>query len=82
MNLNLLKRRFESFTGIGYNNSYVSSGLDRLGNFDGPYTQEKVQNLNKYIIANSNDRAKMFNNWFNMTIIKLRKVKIKLIICK
>ena len=63
--LNLLKRRFESFTGIGYNNSYVSSGLDRLGNFDGPYTQEKVQNLNNYIITNSNDRAKMFNNWQN-----------------
>ena len=37
--LNLLKRRFESFTGIGYNNSYVSSGLGRLGNFDDPYTQ-------------------------------------------
>ena len=47
------------------NNSYVSSGLDRLGNFDGPYTQEKVQNLNNYIITNSNDRAKMFNNWQN-----------------
>ena len=61
--LNLLKRRFESFTGIGYNNSYVSSGLDRLGNFDGPYTPEKVKNLNEYMLSNSNDRAKMFKNW-------------------
>lgn len=63
--LNLLKRRFESFTGIGYNNSYVSSGLGRLGNFDGPYTEEKVNNLNSFMAQNSNDRAKMFQNWQN-----------------
>lgn len=63
--LNLLKRRFESFTGIGYNNSYVSSGLERLGNFDGPYTQEKVNNLNAFMAQNSNDRSKMFQNWQN-----------------
>ncbi|MBP3502266.1 MAG: DEAD/DEAH box helicase family protein [Clostridia bacterium] len=63
--LNLLKRRFESFTGIGYNNSYVSSGLDRLGNFDGPYTEAKVNNLNSFMAQNSNDRSKMFQNWQN-----------------
>lgn len=61
--LNLLKRRFESFTGIGYNNSYVSSGISRLGNFEGPYTREKVSDLNNFMVQNSNDRSKMFQNW-------------------
>lgn len=63
--LKLLKRRFESFTGIGYNNSSVSSGLERIGNFDGIYSNERVKKINEYMISNSIDREKMFKNWQN-----------------
>ncbi|MBO5349537.1 MAG: DEAD/DEAH box helicase family protein [Clostridia bacterium] len=63
--LNLLKRRFKSFTGIGYCNSYVSNGLERLGNFASPFSAEKVNNLNSFMANTSNDRAKMFQNWQN-----------------
>lgn len=63
--LELLKRRFKSFTGVGYESSNVSSGIERLGNFVSPFSAEKVNNLNSFMQNVSNDRAKMFQIWQN-----------------
>lgn len=63
--LELLKRRFKSFTGVGYDNTNVSSGIERLGNFISPFTPEKIGNYNSFMEKVSNDRAKMYEIWQN-----------------
>ena len=61
--INLLKRRFQSFTGIGYEGTEVTSGIERLGNFEGEFSIERVKEINQKMEQTSNDREKMFNNW-------------------
>lgn len=63
--LNLLKRRFQSFTGIGYEGNEVTSGIERLGNFDGVFTNQRVDQINNQMEQTSNDRAGMFKRWEN-----------------
>lgn len=63
--INLLTRRFKSFTGVGYDNPNVSSGIERLGNFSAPFSEVKVNNYNAYMEKTSNDRNTMFNIWQN-----------------
>lgn len=63
--INLLKRRFQSFTGIGYQDTEVTSGLERLGDFEGEYSQDRVNIINESMEQFSNDREAMFNNWEN-----------------
>ena len=63
--LELLKRRFKSFTGVGYDNPNVTSGIERIGNFVSPFSQEKINNYNAFMERTSNDRQKMFNIWQN-----------------
>ncbi|MBR3133703.1 MAG: DEAD/DEAH box helicase family protein [Clostridia bacterium] len=59
----LLERRFKSFTGIGYNNCIVSSGLERLGNYKINYSREIVDNFNQYMADNSKNRVGTYDNW-------------------
>ena len=63
--VNLLKRRFQSFAGIGFESNEVTSGLERLGNFDGKFSEQRVTELNKKMENLSNDRDKMFKAWEN-----------------
>ena len=63
--VNLLKRRFQSFAGIGFESNEVTSGLERLGNFDGKFSEQRVNELNKKMENLSNDRDKMFKAWEN-----------------
>ncbi len=74
--LNLLKRRFKSFVGIGYNDSNVSSGLERLGDFNAPYTLDKIRSFNNIMKENSNSREKMFNNWQTAVINQPNDIKM------
>ena len=62
---NLLNRRFKSFTGVGYDNPNVSSGIERIGNFVGPFSETKIDNYNSFMEKTSNDRQKMFEIWQN-----------------
>ena len=61
--INLLERRFKSFTGIGYDNSIVSSGLERLGNYKVNYNRPTVDSFNSYMTSNSKNRTGTYNNW-------------------
>ena len=61
--IKLLERRFKSFTGIGYNNCIVSSGLERLGNYKVNYTRDTVDSFNHYMADNSKNRAGTYDNW-------------------
>ncbi len=64
--LNMLKRRFQSFSGIGYDPTEpieVTTGIERLGDFDGEYTLDRVNEINQKMEKTSNDRTQMFKNW-------------------
>ena len=63
--INLLKRRFQSFAGIGYENNEVTSGIERLGNFDGKFSKQMVNEINQKMEQRANNREKMFNSWEN-----------------
>ena len=54
----MLKRRFEAFSGIGYESNLIENGLERL-NVNPPFTKERVEELNK------NDKKKQFLELIN-----------------
>ena len=74
--LNLLKRRFQSFTGIGYETTQVTSGIERLGNFEGDFSKERVIQINEKMEQISNNRDKMFDNWENAVESKSSNMKM------
>ena len=59
----MLKRRFNSFVGLNYTTSSIESGIDRLGNINEPFTNEKILALNSQMESKSTDRASMLNAW-------------------
>ncbi len=69
---NMLKRRFKSFCSVGYNTSYINSGISRLGVYP-PFTEEKIVSLNKSMIDNAINRDKMYNLWKNAVETKSSK---------
>lgn len=74
--VNLLKRRFQSFAGIGYENYEVTSGIERLGNFDGEFSQQRVNEINQKMEQLSNNREEMFKSWENAVE---KKVNMKMV---
>lgn len=61
----MLTRRFNSFVGIDYDSTSISSGITRLGNPQEPFTKEKIYDLNNIMAKKSVDRASMYNSWKN-----------------
>ena len=74
--LNLLKRRFQSFTGIGYEGNEVTSGIERLGDFDGAFTKERVEQINSQMEQKSNDRLGMFKKWEDAVEVKSNNMQM------
>lgn len=64
----MLKRRFKSFTGVGYKTNTIKSGIERLEEVRPPFTQERVRYLNEYMKENSNKREEMYDRWKSATI--------------
>ena len=55
----MLKRRFEAFSGIGYESNLIENGLERL-NVNPPFTKERVEELNKNAKNYSVKREEMY----------------------
>ena len=60
----MLKRRFEAFSGIGYESNLIENGLERL-NVNPPFTKERVEELNKNAKNYSVKREEMYDRWKN-----------------
>lgn len=61
-----MKRRFNSFVGIGYNEDVLESGIDRLDIIPSSFSKENIDSYNKSLIDLSNKREDMYNRWFNL----------------
>lgn len=58
-----LKRRFTSFVGLDYDKDVIESGITRLGNINGPFTKEKITELNEKMKLRSMNRNSLYNAW-------------------
>ena len=61
----MLKRRFKSFVGISYNTNSVRNGIERAGNISEPFTDEKIDSINKMMAEKAVNRTQMYNAWKN-----------------
>lgn len=61
-----MKRRFNSFVGIGYNEDVLESGIDRLDTIPEYFTKENIDLYNSDLVSLSNKRDEMYNRWFNL----------------
>lgn len=60
---NTLKRRFTSFVGLDYDKDRIESGITRLGSINGPFTAERIKELNDKMKWRSSDRISLINAW-------------------
>lgn len=61
-----MKRRFNSFVGIGYNEDVLESGIDRLDTIPKYFSKENIDLYNSNLTTLSNKRDEMYNRWFNL----------------
>ena len=63
--LDLLIRRFRSFCGLNYTNNIVTYGINRVGldNVMPPFSDMKVERINKMMEEKACDRDAMYNAW-------------------
>ncbi len=61
--LDLMKRRFEAFSGVSLAFPIISSGMDRLGLGSPPYTRDRVEEINGTMHAYAQDRARLRERW-------------------
>ena len=61
-----MKRRFNSFVGIGYNEDVLESGIDRLDTIPSRFTKENINLYNSNLMNLSNKRDDMYNRWFKL----------------
>lgn len=77
---NTLKRRFKSFSGVGYKSNHISSGIERL-KISPPFSKENINVINASMEENSNKREEMYDRWknsINMTSINNSKMVEKI----
>ncbi len=58
-----LKRRFESFLGVGYDSDRIENGLDRLSVIKEPFTQANIAAMNGEMLALAADRSALKEKW-------------------
>lgn len=61
-----MKRRFNSFVGIGYNEEVLESGIDRLDTIPNYFSKENIDLYNSNLVSLSNKRDEMYNRWFKL----------------
>ena len=61
-----MKRRFNSFVGIGYNVEVLESGIDRLDTIPEYFSKENIDLYNSNLVSLSNKRDEMYNRWFKL----------------
>lgn len=62
----MLKRRFKSFVGIGYNNDVLENGIERLDTIPKKFTKGSIDKYNKELFEISKCREQMYNRWFEL----------------
>lgn len=62
----MLKRRFNSFVGIGYNLDVLENGITRLDTIPKRFAENTINEYNNCIANISSDRNKMYNRWFEL----------------
>lgn len=60
----MLKRRFESFTGIGYKSNIIENGIERL-EINPPFSKAHIDELNTRTKEYSIKREEMYDRWKN-----------------
>lgn len=58
-----LKRRFESFLGVGYDSDRIENGLDRLSVIKEPFTQANIAAMNGEMLALAANRSALKEKW-------------------
>jgi len=59
----ILKRRFESFEGVGINGDLIDYGIERLNIDEKAYNDPELTKLNISMLGAARDREKMKENW-------------------
>ena len=62
----MLKRRFSSFVGIGYNLDVLENGITRLDTIPKRFAEDTINEYNNCIADISSDRNKMYDRWFEL----------------
>ena len=58
-----LRRRFEGFLGVNYEQDRIENGLDRLTYIRPPYDNRSLEEINRKMLALSADRAGLQERW-------------------
>ncbi len=60
-----LRRRFEGFLGLNYEQDIIENGLDRLSYIQPPYTEAMVQKINEQMLELASARTALKERWEN-----------------
>jgi len=76
----MLKRRFESFLGVGYSENKIENGLDRLSNIKEPFSQENISAMNAETLALAMNREALKDKWENAVMTSDRNMAVEEVI--
>lgn len=64
-----LKRRFEGFLGVNYEENVIENGLNRLTFIKPPYTKEMLRKINGQMLAMAADRVALKKRWEDSLVV-------------
>lgn len=70
-----LKRRFEGFLGLNYEEDIIENGLDRLSYIKPPYTKAMVEKINQQMLALAANRLALKERW-EATLDELHNMEV------
>ncbi len=73
----MLKRRFESFLGVGYNENRIENGLERLSTIKEPFTQANIAAMNAETLALAANREALKSKWENAVMTAQRHMAVE-----
>ncbi len=73
----MLKRRFESFLGVGYTENRIENGLERLSNIKEPFTQANIAAMNAETLALAANREALKSKWENAVMTAERHMAVE-----
>ena len=73
----MLKRRFESFLGVGYTENRIENGLERLSNIKEPFTQANIAAMNAETLALAANREALKSKWENAVMTAQRHMAVE-----
>lgn len=64
-----LKRRFEGFLGVHYEENLIENGLERLSFIRPPYSQRGLEEINQKMLALAADRPALKKRWEDSLVV-------------